>query len=163
MQGTVCKQCNFWNNLYFYLWIYSIVHAISYFPYYDLSVSQLSWFYNLQWCEIYRPLPLRISCLEPYWQVIVHYILPFLNKHCVNWNILHRYHSSHSVLNKHFNMGDNHSIFTIFYYWRSRDVIWHFFKFTLELSFLVYSWEGLSDFSHSLAMDCIVYFVFHQW
>ena len=70
------------------------------------------------------------ASLEPY-SGYCRYILPFLNIYCVNWNvyILHRYHLSHSVLNKHFIMGDNHTIFTIFYYLRSSDIIWHFFKF----------------------------------
>ena len=48
-------------------------------------------------------------------------------------------HNYESVLNKHFIARVNHTIFTLFYNWRSRDVICHFFYFILELSFLAQS------------------------
>ena len=99
-----------------------------------------------------RPLLPHISCLasvcQPWailrWLCIIFYHFWISIVICVNWNALHRYHFSHSDLNKHFIMGDDHTIFTIFYYWRSRDVILHFLRFVLDLSFLAYSWEGLS-------------------
>ena len=99
-----------------------------------------------------RPLPPRIfpvlhlyASLEPY-SGDCRYILPFLNIYCVNWNVLHRYHLSHSAVNTHFIMGDNHTIFTIFYYLRSRDVIWHFFRFVRVIFLSTQLREGLSHF-----------------
>ena len=104
-----------------------------------------------------------LSCiyasLEPY-SGDCRYILPFLNIYCVDWNVLHRYHLSHSVLNKHFIMGDNHTIFTIFYYLRSRDIIWHFFKF-VRVIFLSTQLRVLPHLLLWIDLDCV--FVFHQW
>ena len=81
----------------------------------------------------------------------------FLNICCVNWNVLHRYHLFHSVVNKHFIMADNHTIFTIFYYLRSRDVICHFFKF-VKVIFLSIQHRRSVTLGHSvlnsLDMDC---------